>query len=148
MFKRFFKRNLSTLFGVNNIKPINLINSEVFLQNQTPLITTSILGPICIKINEKIDNKYKSQITLIYNKEYSFNADIVEKNKILGFIHKGLFNPFYYEKRLVVPSIKCECKKNSGLIPKCSMLVESDLKDGVLEQKITYASCNLKKNET
>ena len=47
--------------------------------------------------------------------------DIVEKNGILGFIHKDLFNPFYYEKRLIINDV----------------LIESVIKNNVLEQTIT-----------
>ena len=147
MFQRIFRRNLTTFFGLNTIKSKNLLKGNVSSSViKTPLITTSILGPIYIKINEKLHNKYKSHITLIYNREYSFNADIIEKNGILGFIHRGLFNPFYYERILVVPSMNCDCEKKSDLLPSCNMMVESFFKDNILEQHITQLPCKTKKN--
>ena len=123
MFQRIFRRRLTTFFGLNTIKSKNLLRGDICNSNlKTPLITNSILGPISVKINKKVFDKYEATITLIYDEEYNFNTDIIEKNGILGFIYKDLFNPFYYEKRLIINDV----------------LIESVIKNDVLEQTITF----------
>ena len=54
--------------------------------------------------------------------EVSDEKIITVKNGILGFIYKDLFNPFYYEKQLIIKDV----------------LIESVIKNNILEQKITF----------